>query len=150
MKKLMAFMALAVAALSAHAKGLAPSQLIVHGVSIHSAKGYNNDNFGLGLQWANSEGDGPAFGTYYNSERKQTVYAGYAWSTHIGDVSGIATNADLLAGGATGYSIAKVIPFVIPSLSFQLTPTTALRLSYAAKVEKGSAHALHLSIGVGL
>lgn len=50
-------------------------------------------------------------GVYHNSVHRPTVYAGWTWSVPVGPVS-----AGLMAGVATGYRVAPVVPFIAPSV----------------------------------
>lgn len=121
---------------AAHAAG--PTHLILHTVSAHTKPGYNNVNPGVGLRWADAQGDGPVAGVYHNSERNTSVYAGYAWSWHVaGPVS-----AELTVGGVGGYKRAAVAPMLLPSVTYAITPKVAVRLSGAPPIRDipGFAH----------
>ena len=74
--------------------------------------------------------DGWTVGTYYNSERKQSVYAGKSWD--FGPFR-------LQAGLITGYS-RHVLPLVAPSVALG----AGFRLTVLPKVERGGSTVVHL------
>jgi len=118
-------------------KAKADTRIGVHIASYHDPKmGYNNVNPGLYIYK-----DGWTAGTYYNSERRQSFYGGYTFEGElIGPVSW-----GLTVGLITGYSRAKVLPMVVPTLSI---PDRILggtvRVAFIPPVSKGAA-AIHLS-----
>ena len=87
-------------------------------------------------------------GTYYNSERAQSVYAAYVWSWRTSGASGQANtgslSAAITAGAITGYQSGRIMPLLVPSVALH-HGHAALRLTYVPKIEKRSAHALHAS-----
>lgn len=90
-------------------------------VSYHTdtSAGYNNVNPGIYFAY-----DGWAGGTYYNSLRRQTVWAARVFESD-------SCRYDLMLGLATGYN-AKIIPMVVPSVKFDLSDIvkdSRLRLS---------------------
>lgn len=70
-------------------------------------------------------------GAYYNSERKQSVYAGKSWD--FGPFR-------LQAGLITGYS-RPVLPMLAPSVSLG----AGFRLTVLPKVERGGSSVIHLT-----
>src|ERR1043165_3937878 len=92
----------------------------LHLGSWHAKDGYNNFNPGVYV-----EHNGWTAGTYYNSERKQTFYAGYTFRGAIAGDFGYG----LSVGVATGYKRAPVVPMVVPSVSYSVTPSWGVRLS---------------------
>ena len=92
----------------------------IHTVSVHTEKGYNNTNPGFYLSI-----DGYTVGTYYNSERHQTYYVGYNFAGELG----YGLDWGLTLGLATGYERSKVVPMVVPSVSYGLGNNFAVRLS---------------------
>ena len=102
-----------------------------------TADQFNNTNPGVYVYH-----DGWTAGTYYNSERKQSAYAGY---TIEGALVG-PFSYGLTLGAITGYSRANVLPMVVPSVSGRLTDTLSVRLSGVPPVGRGSSAAIHLSI----
>lgn len=124
---------------------LAPTAVGVHLVSVHSSKldlvagkPWNNSNPGLYARW-----DRLVVGTYYNSIRRQSVYAGYVYPLHdnFDVVLGVVTGYD-----GRGYSAKPVMPMVIPSAHFALTKDITLRANLAIGVQKNSATALNFAI----
>lgn len=96
--------------------------------SWHSRPGFNNFNPGVYYIADNRV----AFGTYYNSYRRQTVWAGYAFEN--GPFA-------LVVGGATGYDYAPITPVVAPGLVY-----SGFRLTIVPKVSKvNDVTAVHLS-----
>lgn len=93
----------------------------------YPAKDFNNAN--LGVYYISDEGW--TVGTYYNSERKQSVYAGKSWD--FGPFR-------LQAGLITGYS-RPVLPMVAPSVSLG----AGFRLTVLPKVERGGSSVIHLT-----
>lgn len=89
--------------------------------------GFNNVNPGVYY----IRDDGWTVGTYYNSERKQSVYAGYTWDWGW---------VRLQAGVITGYS-RPVLPMVMPSFSL----SHGFRLYVIPRVERGGASVVHLT-----
>lgn len=136
--KSMLLAVLAFGAFSANAADFTPTHMMVHVASAHTKSGYNNINPGVGLRWADAQGDGPVAGVYYNSERSTSVYVAYSWNWQItGPV-----NAQLTVGGIGGYKRATVVPMILPSVALRLTPLTSVRLSGAPPVRgiPGFAH----------
>ena len=128
MKRLAIMVALALAG-AAHADTLG-----FHIGSQHfPSKQYNNAN--PGAYYIHSSG--ATIGTYYNSERRQSVYAGWTWD--YGPWR-------LQAGAITGYRRAAVLPLIAPSVSlgygFRLTAlppfgsqgSAVLHLSFETKL----------------
>ena len=121
MKRLAIMVALALAG-AAHADTLG-----FHIGSQHfPAKQYNN--FNPGAYYIHSSG--ATIGTYYNSERRQSVYAGKSWD--FGPFR-------LQAGLITGYS-RPVLPMVAPSVGLG----AGFRLAVLPKVERGGSAVVHL------
>jgi hypothetical protein len=150
MKSIIAIVLAAACAMSAPASAqesqersaLLPSTIGLHIGSRHSAPGYNDHNLGIYARWANAQGDGFAAGTYLNSQRATSVWAGYAWSWRM---QALPLSAGLIVGGVSGYRAAKIMPMALPSAALHWG-NTAARLSYVPRVEKSGAAALHLSL----
>ena len=80
---------------------------------------------GLSISFPNADGNGVTVGLFRNSERRLSAYAGYTWSWHVaGPIS-----AELTLGGMGGYRRATIVPMIMPSISYAITPKAALRLS---------------------
>ena len=123
MKRLALLVALALAG-AAHADTLG-----LHIGSQHfPAKQYNN--FNPGAYYIRSSG--ATIGTYYNSERRQSVYAGWTWD--YGPWR-------LQAGAITGYRRAAVLPLIAPSVSLGY----GFRLTVLPKVERRGSAVVHLT-----
>lgn len=150
MKSLLASILIAACAMSAQAStedapersALLPSTIGLHIGSRHSAPGFNDRNPGLYARWADAQGDGFAAGTYLNSERAQSLWAGYAWNWHM---QALPISAGLTVGAVSGYRAAKLLPLALPSAALHLGKTAA-RLTYVPRVEKRGAAALHFSL----
>jgi len=83
---------------------------------------------------------GATAGTFRNSYRRQSAYAGWTFET---PGRGLA----LTVGAITGYPAAKVMPMVAPSARLPLSSSGALRLAYIPKpLKSGTASGLHLSV----
>jgi hypothetical protein len=65
------------------------------------------NGFNPGAYWRSNEG--LTVGTYWNSERKPSVYAGYTADLFGGHMQ-------LTLGGITGYSYGRLAPLVVPSV----------------------------------
>ena len=84
--------------------------LAVHLFSHHAQHGFNNNNFGAGVECRQSYDFSIAVGDYYNSYRTNTVYAGVIYEPiHVGNLS---VGGALAA--ASGYT-----PPVIGGISFR-------------------------------
>ena len=124
MKRLAILVALALAGAHAHADTLG-----LHIGSQHfPARAYNNAN--PGAYYIHSSG--ATVGTYYNSERRQSVYAGWTWD--YGPWR-------LQAGAITGYRRAAVLPLIAPSVSLGY----GFRLTVLPKVERRGSSVVHLT-----
>lgn len=106
----------------------------LHLFSFHSAPGFNDVNPGVYAQFDN----GVTVGTYFNSERRQTFYAGKTFNLY-GPI-------DLTVGVITGYSAASVLPMAVPSARVRLGERVNLRVAYVPKIEKRGAHAVSFMI----
>jgi hypothetical protein len=132
-------------ATSAAQADVLPSTVGVHIASVHSnhAQDWNNRNPGAYARWGALGAGGAVVGTYYNSERRQSVYAGYVLETADGMFA--------VAGGAiTGYSSGKVVPFVAASMRIDTSAVlqgSAIRLHLLPKPPRNptAAAAMHLS-----
>ena len=88
------------------------------------AQQYNNFNPGAYYIHDN----GATVGTYYNSERRQSVYAGWTWDSGPWR---------LQVGAITGYERRAVLPMVVPSVALG----HGFRLTALPKVAGGSEQA---------
>lgn len=106
----------------------------LHGPSTHFRSGPNNDTYGVYLRREQIE-----VGTFYNSRRNATVYAGYLLE------SDLPLRPALLLGGATGYG-RPVTPFATASISYPMTPDWRVRVEYAKDFSAHYPGALHLRV----
>lgn len=119
------------------APALADTRVGVHVGSHHFGGDFNNVNPGVYVYH-----NGWTAGTYYNSERKQSAYAGYTFEHALGR----GLTAALTVGAITGYEYAKVLPLIFPSVSYKLSDTYSVRVGALPKVGKAGAAAVHLMI----
>ena len=91
------------------------------------ARDFSNAN--PGVYYIHSSG--ATIGTYYNSERRQSVYAGWTWD--YGPWR-------LQAGAITGYRRSAVLPLIAPSVSLGY----GFRLTVLPKVERSGSSVVHL------
>lgn len=83
---------------------------------------------------------GLTVGTFRNSYARQSAYV--AWSFQTDD-----ERFALTVGAVTGYSAARVMPLVVPSMRVPLFEGTAARFSYIPKpIKEGHNAGLHLSV----
>ena len=91
------------------------------------AQQYNNFNPGAYYIHDN----GATVGTYYNSERRQSVYAGWTWDSGPWR---------LQVGAITGYKRRAVLPMIVPSVALGY----GFRLTVLPKIERGGSTVIHL------
>lgn len=122
-----------------------PDTIGVHAFSVHSnardkvsGERWNNANPGLYARW-----DTIVVGTYYNSIRRQSFYAGYVYplSNHFDVVLGAVTGYD-----GPGYRAKAVMPMVIPSFHMPITDNLSARVNLAVGIGKGSATAVNFAL----
>lgn len=99
---------------------------------IGPASGHNDSNPGLFLR----NEAGYQVGTYYNSLRKQTFYAGRAWTL----AGGGAADVVVFLGAGTGYTYALV---PMAAISARVGPA---RISFTPRVGNVSSGVVHLSL----
>ena len=122
MKRIVLILALALSGM-AHAGTLG-----FHLASQHfPAQQYNNFNPGAYYIHDN----GATVGTYYNSERRQSVYAGWTWDSGPWR---------LQVGAITGYKRRAVLPMIVPSVALGY----GFRLTVLPKIERGGSTVIHL------
>lgn len=106
---------------------IAAAVIGVHLTSVHlqpelaerngNPEGYNDANPGLYVRTA----AGWQAGSYWNSHRKPTFYAGKAWTLVAGD----GWDAGVFLAGATGYPAGSVVPMVAASVRVGVIRFTA-------------------------
>lgn len=107
----------------------------IHTISGHTNGGMNNVNPGLYVRLGNNV----TFGTFRNSNRRQSAYLGYTAEYRWRDVS-----VGLTIGGITGYRAAPVMPMVVPSVAYHFGKH-AVRVGIVPKPPvHGSSAAVHL------
>ncbi len=114
----------------------------IHGPSTHftpvdaGVNGPNNSNYGIYYRKDFSELN-LEVGSYYNSHRKTTVYAGT-----LLEFTSLPLTPALLFGVATGYS-KTVIPFVTASISYPITPKLRARLEWTGSMQSKIGIVMH-------
>ena len=122
MKRIVLILALALSGM-AHAGTLG-----LHLGSKHfPARSFNDANPGMYYIHDN----GATVGTYYNSERRQSVYAGWTWDSGPWR---------LQVGAITGYERRDVLPMIVPSVALGY----GFRLVVLPKIERGGSTVIHL------
>lgn len=102
----------------------------LHAGSYHAEPGYNNDTPGIGALCPIDGDWSLAAGTYFNSVRKQSVYAGAVWQPiKLGPVK-----AGLYGGLVTGYR-KGAMPFGAVAFSANLWRGVDAHLIAVPKVE---------------
>ena len=119
---------------------MAPCAIQLHIAAYHAEPGYNNDTPGAGFLCPVSDHWRLAAGTYYNSLREQSVYAGAAWQpVRLGPVK-----TGVFAGMVSGYKD-EAVPFAALALSAPMGPVEA-HLMVIPEVEDVSPATLAFSV----
>ena len=107
--------------------------IYIHTVSYHENReaNYNEANHGLGIRHYIDSGEYIAAGTYRNSEYNQSNYIGH------GKEFGGDLKIGFQVGFITGYSVGKVLPYILPTLRYK-----AFSIVYAPAIEP----VIHLTI----
>ena len=108
----------------------------LHLGSIHDKPGFNDSNPGAYLKLKN----GLTLGTVFNSENKQSYYAGLTLDKELTE----SVSASITFGGITGYALA-ITPMVVPSVAYDFG-SFSLRTTFLTKINKKGANALSFSI----
>lgn len=142
MKQLILSAALVAASLNAAAEEPSLKILGVHAASVHSEGNWNNFNPGLYAQFS----DGRVIGTYYNSERGVSVYAGKNYTLAATSQETLALEATV--GVMLGYKAMPVAPFAVPSVRLALGEGKHARLTLLPTklIDKKMPNVLHLSL----
>ena len=82
---------------------------------------------------------GITFGTYYNSERKQSFYVGKTFSKNLTNNLEIAATVGVISG----YN-KTVLPLVLPTVGYKFHQDFAVRVGFVPKVNKQGSAGLHL------
>lgn len=129
-----------VSALAAFSFSAAADEIAAYGVHIGShhfpSYEYNNVNPGVYVRMTS----GMTYGTYYNSERRVSVYAGYTkewgrWAVTVGAVSGYSMGKDKT----------RIYPMIVPSVKLGKVGDTTFRIAVLPQISKNKgATAVHL------
>ena len=99
------------------------------GKRLDTGHDYNEQNTGLGYEWAATEHVNYGFGFYNNSYDQSSVYASvFREFFSVGRLRG-----GLTAGLVTGYPRASVLPFLFPTLAYE-HDRFGVNLSYSPSV----------------
>lgn len=99
------------------------------GKRLDTGHDYNEQNTGLGYEWAATEHVNYGFGFYNNSYDQSSVYASvFREFFSVGRLRG-----GLTAGLVTGYPRASVLPFLFPTLAYEHN-RIGFNLSYSPSV----------------
>lgn len=117
----------------------AQTYLQINGVSIHDHSGFNNVNYGGGLEQTVSDNWNLAAGWYRNSEWHGSTYGYARYSFYQSDK----WNLGVGIGVVTGYTVMRVLPMAFPEACYSYVCAIAL-----PKVEDTGANVLgfHLRI----
>lgn len=123
MNKLISAITLSVATLmSASASA---DEIVAYGIHIGSKHfpqyQYNNSNPGVYVRMES----GMTYGTYYNSERRMSVYAGYTYQ--FDDT--YAVTVGLVSGYSLGKEKTRIYPMIVPSMKLGKIGDTTFRLA---------------------
>jgi hypothetical protein len=120
---------------------LAETSIQINGASIHDKPGYNQFNYGGGVEQTISDRWSVAGGWYRNSEYRGSAY-GYARYSVYQDGP---WNLGIGVGAVTGYKKAIVLPMAFPEVCYSYLCAIAL-----PRVEPGGASVLgvHLKLPV--
>jgi hypothetical protein len=117
----------------------AETYLQINGVSIHDKPGYNQFNYGGGIEQTVSENWNVAVGWYRNSEYRGSAYAYGRYSVYR---SG-SWDVGIGVGAVTGYQRMTVLPMAFPEVCYSYLCAVAL-----PQVDSKGASALGLHLRV--
>lgn len=117
----------------------AQTYLQINGVSLHDQSGYNEFNWGAGLEQSLTDRISVAAGWYYNSEYRGSTYAYGRYAFYKKDHWDIG----VAVGAVTGYQRASVIPIAFPEACYGWT--CAL---FAPKVENTGANVIGIRLRI--
>jgi hypothetical protein len=86
----------------------------INGVSLHDQSGYNEFNYGAGLEQGITDRISVAGGWYYNSEYRDSIYAYGRYTVYQQN----AWNIGIALGAVTGYQRARVVPMAFPEVCY--------------------------------
>jgi hypothetical protein len=111
----------------------AQTYLQVNGVSVHDRPGYNEFNYGAGLEQGITDRWTVAGGWYYNSEYRGSTYAYGRYAVYKKNH----WNLGIAVGAVTGYDRATVVPMAFPEACYGWVCTL-----FAPKIESTGANVL--------
>jgi hypothetical protein len=117
----------------------AQSYVQINGVSVHDRSGYNGLNYGAGIEQTVTRDWNVSAGWYYNSERRDSVYAYGRYALYKRDSWDIGA----VAGAVTGYQRAAVIPMAFPEVCYAWTCAM-----FAPRVEATGANVVGLRLRI--
>lgn len=103
----------------------------------HQTGTWNDINPGVYVKLQN----GMTFGTYYNSERKQSAYVGRTFSKNLTQNLEIAATVGIISG----YN-KSVLPLVLPTVAYKFHQDFAARVGFVPKVNKQGSAGLHFMV----
>lgn len=117
----------------------AETYLQINGVSMHDKPGYNQFNYGIGVEQTVSDNWNIAAGWYRNSEYRGSAYAYGRYSVYRDGVWDLGIGI----GAVTGYSSYRVTPMAFPEVCYSYLCAIAI-----PQVEASGASALGLHLRV--
>jgi len=86
----------------------------INGVSLHDRSGYNEFNYGAGLEHGINDRWSLAGGWYYNSESRGSAYVYGRYAVYKKD----SWDIGVAVGAVTGYNRADVLPMAFPEACY--------------------------------
>lgn len=118
-------------------------EVVAYGIHIGSKHfpqyNYNNVNPGVYVRMKS----GMTYGTYFNSERRTSVYAGYTYEFN----DRFAVTVGLVSGYSLGKEKTRIYPMIVPSMKLGKIADTTFRLAIMpqASSKNFGSTALHLT-----
>ena len=130
--------------LSTLAHALPPNVVGVHIASKHSAPGFNNENKGVFLRWADDAGAGFGGGVLQNSHEMTSAWSGYTFTST--GVTNLQARLELTAGVITNYPLCKICPLLQVGASAGFFKNNRVHFGWSPKVQRDGASVTHLFI----
>jgi hypothetical protein len=111
----------------------------VNGVSVHDRAGFNELNYGTGIETSVSDRSSVAVGWYRNSEYRGSVYAYGRYAVYKKD----SWDIGIAVGAVTGYQRAAVTPMAFPEICYAWTCAM-----FAPRVEATGANVVGLRLRI--
>lgn len=120
---------------------LAQTYVQINGVSIHDKSGYNQFNYGAGIEQTITDRWTVAGGWYHNSEYRGSTYGYARYAVYKNGLWNLGVGAGLV----TGYDSYAVVPMAFPELCYSYLCAVAI-----PQVNAGGASALafHLRLPI--